>query len=1013
MRWSAIATALAVVSILSGNPVCAADPFEEMVRSTAPLSPAEALPTFTVPDGFMVQLVAAEDEVGKPVSMSFDAHGRLWVAETRNYPQASPTHSIAGDLVRVLSDFGAGGKARSNRVFADGLSMPDAVAPYRDGVVVFSIPNVLFLRDTDGDGVCDRREVLYGPFGTGDHHNLANNFRRGFDGWMYGGQGVGNHSVIKGSDGHEVKFSGATFRIRPEGRRIEKVGDGQANVFGLCFDPLGNLFTSDCHSMPIYQVIYGGFYPVFGKPHDGLGYAPQMLWHNHGSTAIAGLVEIHDPLWPEEYQGNFVLGNVVTSRLNRDRVETHGSTKIAKEMPDFLKTTDPWFRPVDVQMGPDGALYIADFYNRVIAHVEVRLDHPGRDRHRGRIWRVVRRGADGGPLLRERHPFQELSLNEQVAQLADPSFSHRLTVLNFLVDRGGAAVVTALAELLKQPATEWPARVGALWGLERLGSLDTDEVRRSLQHPEPAVRVHAMRILVERTELRGPELEWVRQGLHDADGFVSRAAADALARHPSDANLQPLLDRLRKVSAEDTHLVYQLRKALRDQLLDQARMERVTRRPLEPVERSAIADVCVAIPSAESARFLAEQLTAPSLLSSNRLEWIRHIARHASVSVLEALGESLRSQQMGDPARELGEFQAMEIGLQQRGLDSGMLLRPWVEVLVERWLGKDAVGTSVQTAAAERVGRYRLERFVPQISALSVRRDLDPNLRWAAAKAWGQLNPEGSLPVLGSFLMDAAVPMDRRIEFAEILGRSSTEASQGMLLVALRQAPDRLAIRLLQLLARSPQGAAKVLDEVEAGRTSPRLLQDKALRERLLASRPEDTVRLSKLSKPADAGTDRLLQVASSRAAEFAKRPGDAVQGEGVFQQTCAVCHSLAGKGGAVGPQLDGIGHRGVERLCEDILNPNRNVDRIFRQSQVVLRDGETLLGLIRREEGERLVLVNAAGNEIGIANSQIQSREELETSLMPENFSEALTESDFKNLIAYLLEQRQGQIQK
>lgn len=108
----------------------------------------------------------------QPVHAAFDVHGQLWVAETRNYPQASPTNSIAADLVRVLSDFGPDGKARSNRVFADDFSMPDAVAPYWEGVVVFSIPNIAFLRETDGDGVCDWREVLYGPFGARDHHNL-------------------------------------------------------------------------------------------------------------------------------------------------------------------------------------------------------------------------------------------------------------------------------------------------------------------------------------------------------------------------------------------------------------------------------------------------------------------------------------------------------------------------------------------------------------------------------------------------------------------------------------------------------------------------------------------------------------------------------------------------------------------------------------------------------------------------------------------------------------------------
>jgi hypothetical protein len=158
---------------------------------------------------------------------------------------------------------------------------------------------------------------------------MVNNFRRGFDGWIYSGSGVANDSKVHGTDGQEVAFRGATFRFRPDGSHVELVGNGQVNVFGLCFDPLGNFFSSDCHSMPIYQVIYGATYPMFGKPDDGLGFGLQMMWHNHGSTAIAGLVEmtIHSGRW--SFRGNFPRD--VAGRVNRDRIEEHGSTKLAME----------------------------------------------------------------------------------------------------------------------------------------------------------------------------------------------------------------------------------------------------------------------------------------------------------------------------------------------------------------------------------------------------------------------------------------------------------------------------------------------------------------------------------------------------------------------------------------------------------------------------------------------------------------------------------------------------------
>ena len=153
--------------------------------------------------------------------------------------------------------------------------------------------------------------------------------------------------------------------------------------------------------------------------------------------------------------------------------------------------------------------------------------------------------------------------------------------------------------------------------------------------------------------------------------------------------------------------------------------------------------------------------------------------------------------------------------------------------------------------------------------------------------------------------------------------------------------------------------------------------------------------------------SERLLRIAAERAAEYIKVSGNPKLGEPIFQRTCAVCHSLGGKGGNIGPQLDGIGNRGLERLCEDVLNPSRNVDPVFRQTAIVLKDGDLLNGLVRREEGERLVLVDATGKEVGIPKSSVESRNELETSLMPDNFAEAISTDEFRHLMAFLLSQR------
>ncbi len=997
----------AVIILTTTSAVHAADVFAEMVRSTPWLSPADEMKSFVVPEGFEVQLVAAEPEIGKPVSMSFDALGRLWVAETNAYPIETAPDKTPRDVIRILTDFQPGGRAGKNEVFADGLSMPDAVAPYKNGAVVFSIPNIVRLQDADGDGKADRRDVVLGPFATNDTHNLANNFRRGFDGWMYGGQGVANKSVVKGGDGREFRMSGGTFRFRPDGASIQKFGDGQANVFGLCFDALGNLFTSDCHSMPIYQNIFGGFYPVFGKPHDGLGYAPQMLAHNHGSTAISGLITCEEPLWPAEFQGNFFLGNVVTSRVNRDRIEEHGSTKLAKEMPDILKSRDPWFRPVDVQFGPDGALYIADFYNRIIAHVEIPLNHPGRDRKSGRIWRVVRLGADGRPALRARPDFTKLTVAEKVAQLGDPSLAHRLAVLNFLADRGGDEVIGAVRKAAQSDKASLDLKACSLWILERLGVLTDADLARAARDENRLLRTHAIRILVERADWKPAELALVLGALQDKDGFVARAAADGLARHPAPGHILPLLALRQRAPENDTHLVYQARKALRDQLLLAEGFSFVGKQKLTDADARAIADVALALPSVGAATFFAEHLAKfPSNGKPNQ-DWVRHIARFGDAGGMDAIAVSLTANTAYDLDTQLGLFSAMRQGMDQRGMKLSDKMKTWAGGLAGRLLETTTPPNPArQKAGAELAAKLQLTGLEKPLSAIAFAASGDVEARASCLRALLLLNAAGHLREAEAFVNDASLPVERRSEIAQALARLNSAESRKLLMQSLRKAPERFAIIIATALCGTGEGADALMQSVADGQASASLLAQRSIKDRLLAVRPGLAGQITSITAKIGANSDRLQKIARERQAAFPKSGASAAEGAKVFQTHCAVCHSLDGKGGRVGPELDGIGHRGLERLCEDILDPNRNVDRVFRYSIVTLKNGTAITGLFRREEGALLVFVDAAGKELTVEKTEIARRTESETSLMPEAFADILPPADFQNLMAFLLAQ-------
>src|SRR5688572_26900502 len=504
--------------------------------------PAEERTLLKVPPGFEVQFVAAEPEIQKPMNLAFDAAGRVWVTGSSLYPwparrdalgepipqfqknwddnnlafraastpQEPAEHGI--DSVRILSDFGSDGRAGNVTVFADGLNIPIGILPLPrepgakgDAALVFSIPAIWRLTDTDGDGRADRREKLYDGFGFKDTHGMSSSYWQWFDGWVYGTHGFANASEVTDRSGNVVKLtSGNTYRFRPDGSRFELFVHGQTNPFGLAFDSRGDLFTADSHSKPVYLLVPGGYYEGISRQHDGLGFGPSITTDNHGSSAIAGIAHYSAAHFPPEYRDNLYNGNPVTRRINRARLDWRGSSPHAARQLDFLTSDDPAFRPVQVKLGPDGALWIADFYNPIIGHYEVPLTHPSRDRTHGRIWRIVWRGLD-----RAVHPpalpaFAHLDAATLAPLLFDPNLIVRsLAVSEFLTRRDAA---TAAPELLAtaaklvdgtDPAADATTALPLFLTLERLFPRGRERervefsalLRRALTRPDSAVAV--------------------------------------------------------------------------------------------------------------------------------------------------------------------------------------------------------------------------------------------------------------------------------------------------------------------------------------------------------------------------------------------------------------------------------------------------------------------------------------------------------------------------------------------
>jgi len=1181
---------LAIATVMTAVPLSAQqtdrpiqDPavFASGVRPTEALDPEAERQLFVLPPGFEIQLVAAEPDIAKPMNLAFDARGRLWVSSSLEYPYAAPLDQPARDTIRILEDTDGDGRADRNTIFADGLNIPIGLYPYQDGVICYSIPNIWFLRDTDGDDVCDVREKLYGPMGwERDTHGMCNAFTRGFDGWLYSCHGFNNQTTVAGRDGHQITMhSGNTFRMRLDGSRIEHFTHGQVNPFGMTFDETGDIFTADCHTKPITLLMQGGWYDSFGRPHDGLGYVPNVMDHLHGSTAIAGIAIEAGSGFPAEYRGHTFGGNVMTSRINRNSLAHHGSSIHAHEEPDFLIAGDAWFRPVDLRFGPDGALYVADFYNRIIGHYEVPLTHPGRDRNRGRIWRIVYTGQGGtaqkagnanNSTLPRLPDLSKLTAADLFQELRHPSLERRMLAADRLVDGLPAeAALLASGELEAVPhvgstspddhAAAERLRLHSLWILHRLGALDAEPLISATGDSSSLVRTHAFEILRDMAPAPALWRDVLAAGLGDADPRVRREAALATAIHQDAALAPALILALRQADAEDVHLRHALRMALRDQLALPDGFATVQRVELTGDDQRELANICLALRTEDAGRFLLKHVTDSDSLDAARLaDALRAIVRQVPVDNVQTVATLVQSRFRNDLNLQLELLDAVRRGLMERNLDSPAVRdwslsaarrllassenvetplawtflphpgkpdrgNPWViqqrisadggEPMPffcslprgEQWTGllrsePFTIGDRFEFYTAGHIGHpgqpVHAENFIRLRDAASLeilreasppRNDTAQRVEWNTrdlkgrstfvelvdgdtdnAYAWlavgrfslARLNPsrlpedsQRAARLIAEFrLEELTAPLSERllkqsadVDTARELGRTLATFHADSRLAALAEAtglpeaPRELRASAAQLivdghgdaaietlgefmklatsaqqlaiadqLATDASGTAVLLTLIEQGKASPRLLLGPAIARSLASlTQPGLAERAAELTKNLPDENQQTVELIARRKGSFFATSGDASVGIELFRKNCAACHQVAGQGKKVGPNLDGIGGRGLDRLLEDVLAPNRNVDIAFRATTVITKDGRVLNGLLKPADGGQFVLIDGKGQETPVAASAIDEQIPSPLSPMPANLAETLTEDDFRHLLTWLLSLR------
>ena len=514
------------------------------VRRTA----EEQQKLFKLPEGFEIELFTKESaDFGKFIMLIFDQQGRAWSSTALEYPVDANENPAAAEALYkskardkvVIFDQPFASGPRQPRAFADGLAIPEGVLPYKDGAVVQHGHDIVFLRDTDADGKADTREVLLTGFGVQDSHLFPHQFTRAPFGWFWLAQGAFNSGKVTSTKGDVTDFPSTRMaRFRPDGSFFEPTSVGPCNIWGLALTGEGEAFIQEANDygypvMPFHEyALYPGCADRLAKSYQP-PFPVQAPDFKMSGSGLSGLALSDVGVWPKGYDGVMYIANPITSKVNAVRQHRDGSGYRLEKLEDFVSCDDPFFRPIAMTMGPDGCLYVIDWYNKIISHNEVARNHPDRDKQSGRIWRIKPKGF----VPQVVPDYTKLSSADLIARLGSKVVADAHLAWQTLADRRAeeatSAALFALAGDASAPAAR---RIQALWVLGEYGQKIGPLAERLLADPNRNVRREAVNAL-RHLGAWSPHFESLAALSTDADAEVRAAAIKALgessAKHPA------------------------------------------------------------------------------------------------------------------------------------------------------------------------------------------------------------------------------------------------------------------------------------------------------------------------------------------------------------------------------------------------------------------------------------------------------------------------------------------------
>ena len=998
----------------------AGSPPEDMPPSRSglfPRSPGESTGAIRVDPGFEVGLFAADPHLASPVAMTFDADGDVYVAEMLDYPIIR-TPEMFGPFpegqIRLLRTAEHGEVVRSS-VFATAIAAPTSVVPFEGGVLVAAAPDILFLKDTDGDGHTDVREVVLTGFDDRQDLYRVNSLFWGNDGWIYA-RGVGDTPIHWGDDpnGPALSTGGMNFRFRVRGRKFEAVS-GLSSCFGLTMDDWGHLFFSNSANH-VYQVVlpnrYLGRNPYLAAPplfreisdHGGVAQVSRIsqpppwrverseIWEKTGltkkyfgkieprqdyMTAVCGPLVYRGAAFPPEYRGNYFVCEAVSNLVHRDVLKGRGplhTASRATEGREFFASADNWSSPVYLEVGPDGALYVVDMYRQIIEHAG---PDGGRDvpnvpleilrkyglragSTMGRIYRVAPSGTARGPKPR----LGRASPGELAEALGAPDAWRRTTAQRLILEKPEGADVGVIAAVARENPHA-AARLQALWTLEALGKLDDSLVAEALRDEAPGVRENALKLAEGRFE-RAPGLASTALAMiDDPDPTVRYQLAFTLGEVPSAARLEALFALVAK-GADDPYLRAAVLSSAGDQPLD------IFRKASEG-EKGRGDDAFLA----ESAGVIGSRLDPGEI--AGLLDSIARLPGNGAARALRGLAGGIKRRGKKD----------LDIPAAREAL---AMLRSSTADDVRSAAGE--VGSLIRVLTPE-------ERRALLVGATAA--VLDENRpgkeRERAIEALGSIDSAEVIATLGGLLHPRTPEPLQLAALGALDGQSSPEVVRVLADTWKGLTPGMRAKAAETALGRKER-LGPLLEAIRAGKI-PADAFDPAQRARLLGSTDKA---VSGAAREVFGSADRKLDPKLFERYKAAlDLEGDAARGGLTFKKQCIACHKAGGEGAEVGPNLASVKNRPREQTLRDILYPSMSFAPQYHQYVIATTDGRLITGLIISSNATGYTIRRQGGEQVALLRKDVEELSDTQISLMPENLLDGLGPQDVADLLEYI----------